>query len=149
MPFNEPIQFRLSTNNDLAFIYSSWSGYDKATTQAHLTPHNIFKSDENQKITYLLCKSNTMIAYLENEVNTIIGYITYQYLPDTLLIHFAFVKPDYRKLNIETELLKLVNILNTNVVLTFAPEIKTLKQLQKDNDVIYDHFYFSRGFFNV
>lgn len=145
---NLPVSHRLSQPQDHHFIYVSWSSSEKFSTSHHLTPHQIYTPDERRKIYYLLSKSQVMIAYLDQEPDTILAYIAYQYRENNLLIHYAFTKSDFRRQGIQTQLLNIINLFKNPVVLTCIPPGTILKNLQKNYNIIYDSFYFTRYFFS-
>jgi hypothetical protein len=145
-----PITYRLSNEHDKPFIYASWLSSEKNNTPAYLTPKLTYQQEQTKKIDYLLTKSQTFMALLDplrDEPDVLIAYLTYQYLNDHLIVHYAFTKSSYRQLHFQSKMLELINPLNQPIILTCQPDKKILTNLQKKHQIFYDHFYFQRNFY--
>lgn len=144
-----PVRYRLAKAEDEVWIKAAWRSSEYNNTAAKLSPHTLYKTDANTKINHLFHQSQTMVAYLEKESDTLLSFITYQYADDSLMIHYAFTKSPFRERGLQSNLIKLVNILHQPIVLTCQPYESILKHLQQKYNIIFDYYYFQRNFFHV
>jgi hypothetical protein len=148
-----PVIYRLRQPNDDSFIYAAWTNLYRSQPANRLVPTEAFYQEYNKFIYSILQSANVMVAQLDptpEEPNTLLSYLVYQYQDHHLLLHFAFTKPDFRRLGILTNLLKIVNIYQQPLIVTCQPEIAVFKHMQsKDVSMLYDPFYFSRSFFHA
>ena len=148
-----PVSFRLATQTDYPFVFACWLSSVKATTAAKLTPPAIYAQDQTNLINYLIKSGmQIFICHLDSVPDepsqTLLSFIAYQYLPTNLIIHYAFTKSPFRNNHFQSHMLNLINILHQPIILTSPPDKHILKQLQQTNNVFYDHYFFTRKFYN-
>lgn len=139
VPEDLPIQIRASKEEDYGFILASWS------TEAHHIKYDKFISNSiyfpRQKalINNIIKQSIVRIAHVDGEPDLITGFMVFQpkFEMKTLYIHWAQVKPIYRRQGICTALLK--NYLEgANPILVVTSPFTFLPIFKEKYNIIYD-----------
>jgi hypothetical protein len=107
---------RLAVPDDMAFVLDSWLRTSHRTyPNMHATE---FFQNERARVQRLVESSLLAVAHLEGDLNELLGHLVYGQWRKTLLVHYAFVKPDARRHGVFTSLVAFANFAKAPVVLT-------------------------------
>lgn len=96
------IELRGLTEKDLPFVFATWlHAYKKESYFAKRIKRDVFFKEHHRLIELLLGKSQILVAHPIGEPDVILGYLVYT----SGVVHFAFVKPEFRKLGIAKTML--------------------------------------------
>lgn len=100
-----PICLRMSNTNDEPFIFNSWMKSFQSSPFANgLAPELYFKF-QHKLIEEVFGCHMIKVAHHADDPNQIFGYIAYEYSePQTVVIHYCFVKQAFRKMGIAKQL---------------------------------------------
>lgn len=134
-----PIQIRPAEQQDYAFILASWSNDTHKVKYDSFIPNSIFFPRQKAFINKIIERSIIQIAHIEDEKDSICGYLIVEpkYDINTLLIHWAHVKPIYRRQGIYKALLS--NYLKeADPIQVVTSPFTLLPEFKKKYNVIYD-----------
>ncbi len=126
-------ELRDATEEDLNFIYASWSYSMRYGSDLGRDCRNhIFFKNYLKVIDYILTQARTVIAWHPSEPSVILGYITFE--PD--ILHYCFVKDHYRKQGIGKSLYN-----KTGPFKYYTNRTNMIKRIQiKNSDLTYNPF---------
>ncbi len=101
-----PVEIRALIDSDLPFIFNSWlKAYRNAKAVAEVN-QNIYFSEHHKLIERLLKRGKTLVVGAVGDPATVYGYINYEEVQGVFVLHFAYVKHDFRTLGLFKELMK-------------------------------------------
>lgn len=139
IPADLPIEIRNGELQDYAFILASWSNEAHHIKYDKYISNSIFFPRQKNLINKILKQSLVKVAHLEGERDLICGYAVLQpkFESNTLFIHWAHVKPEYRRQGICTALFN--NFLQgANPKLVLTSPCTFLPEFRKNHGIIYD-----------
>ena len=104
----EPLwNLRLSTEDDLPFILSSWlRGHRKASVTSGIS-NTIYYRSQEALLKKLLAASVVVVACAKDDVDQIFGYVCYEAVGGiNLAVHWVYVKQPFRSLGMARDLLQ-------------------------------------------
>ena len=115
-----PIAIRPIAVEDLPFVTDSWL---RSTRHSHIfTDLKAFERTQRKVIAQLVQSSKAAIACSLEDPDQIFGYAIWEETRRKPVLHWAFVKSDFRRLGIFTRLMALVDPKQKGVVLTHKSE---------------------------
>lgn len=106
MSNNLPVEIRALIDSDLPFIFNSWlKAYRNAKAVAEVN-QNVYFSEHHKLIERLLQRGKTLVIGAAGDPATVYGYINYEEVQGIFVLHFAYVKHDFRTLGLFKELMK-------------------------------------------
>lgn len=139
IPEDLPIQIRNLKPEDYGFILASWSNEAHHVKYDNFISNSIFFPRQKALINNILKQSIVKIAHVDDNPDIICGYIVIQprFDMNTLFIHWAQVKPIYRRKGICKALIK--NYLeDANPILVVTSPFTLLPSFKEKNGLIYD-----------
>lgn len=138
------IQVREFLQPDADFIYSSWlNSYKNDSSFARKIARSVFFKWHKKIVELILNRPTTkvMIACFEETPEVILGYLVYERQTDLPVVHFAYVKKDYRQQGIANTLLKSQNLdLNQCLFSHWTDSIYDFKFKEKYPKMMYDPY---------
>lgn len=101
-----PVEVRSLIETDLPFIFNSWLKAFRNSKFAAEVQQNVYFSEQHKLIEKLLGRCQTLIIGAANDPATVYGYVVYEYIQGIFVLHFAYVKHDFRTLGLFKELMK-------------------------------------------
>lgn len=99
---------RTATQDDMPFIYSSWLNHQRHTFPNVIVPGRMYYKGETYRLDKLLEKTQVFVACTSEDQNQILAWVCATTAP-TLIVHYAFTKPTFRRLKIFTSILQLIS----------------------------------------
>lgn len=139
VPTTLPIQIRPAEQQDYAFILASWSNDAHKIKYDSFIPNSIFFPRQKAFINKILPSSIINIAHVEEDRDLICGYLIIEpkFQMNTLLIHWAHVKPIYRRQGIYKALLNNYLGLEDPITVVTSP-FTLLPEFKSKYNMIYD-----------
>lgn len=125
--------------DDYNFIYNSFLLTVREALPSSMIPKNIYFKEKAKEIENILNSSTTVIASQPDFPEIIYGYSIFRKFLDNTIIHFIYVKANFRKLGIMTDLLSYVNI-KDQLVITSQVTKNLLSFKRKYPNLIYDPY---------
>jgi GNAT superfamily N-acetyltransferase len=111
--------FRKANQDDLNFIMSSWLKSYRTSTVAKEMKTDAYYRIHNKAILHNLPKFSVLIACDQYADSEIYGYIvSSRMIGDITLVHYVYVKHQFRGNDIATQLLQLAMDDTSNVIIT-------------------------------
>lgn len=131
-----PISFRKANEYDVPFIFNSWL---KSYRNSHLGSKinsTIFNTEHHKIIEKLLKHSQTIIAHPSDDSSQIMGYICASYIESNLVIHYIYIKHNFRSLGIGKMLLAAFHN-NKDMPILYTHHTKPMDILQYKFNAIH------------
>lgn len=106
---NLPVEVRALIETDIAFIFSSWLKAFRNSKFATEINQNVYFSEQHKLVEKLLGRAQTLVIGAANDPATVYGYICYEYIQGIFVLHFAYVKHDFRTLGLFKQLMAHTN----------------------------------------
>ena len=103
-------------------------------------PWSIFRDNQSLFIDKLFTISTTLVACQADAPDVVYGYVMYSKLNDTLLIHFIYVKQDFRHNGVMKELLHSIDPDYKNKMIIATQVSKTLSSFHDNFNIAYDPY---------
>ena len=101
-----PVEVRSLIETDYNFIFNSWlKAYRNARAVVEVN-QTIYYQEHHKLIEKLLTRGQTLIIGAAGDPATIYGYINYEFVQGLFVLHFAYIKHDFRTLGLFKELMK-------------------------------------------
>lgn len=101
-------QVRKALPEDTSFIYSSWLNHQRDLFPNRIIPGRMYFKGESYRLDRLLEKTNVYVATPAEDTSQILAWICATTSP-TLIIHYAFTKPTFRRLKLFNNLLTVID----------------------------------------
>ena len=101
------ISLRAGTEEELPFIIPTWRKSFQEAQLAH-SLGNLYLAKWSSVIQLLLSRSMTIIAFDEDAPDVVLGYIVYEYSKADTIIHYLYVRSEFQKAGIGTDLIHAV-----------------------------------------
>ena len=118
-----PIKYRKAVEADFDFIYSSWlKSYRNSEATKHLT-NAVFFHHHKAIVKNILESKNTetLIICSDKDDDQLYGYIVVETIYSEIVLHYVYVKYNFRKLKLISDLCKSTNILDKVNFITHLP----------------------------
>jgi len=139
IPNDLPIQLRPAESQDYPFILASWSNDAHKIKYESFIPNSIFFPRHKAFINKILFNSQIMVAHVEDERDLICGYLVTQPLGKVLLLHWAHVKPIYRRQGIFQVLLNnTLQNAHPDALLVVTSPFTLLPEFKRKYSLIFD-----------
>lgn len=133
-----PIEIRNGKVEDYGFILASWSNEVHHIKYDNFIPNSIFFPRQKTLINNILKQSIVKVANVEGETDLICGYIIVQPHGKSVYIHWANVKPIYRRQGICKSLFEDFLKDFNNPILVVTSPFMLLPEFKKKYDIIFD-----------
>lgn len=101
-----PILLRKPHSEDIPFIFNSWLKSYRPSIQVKNIPQNIFYGEHHRFLEKIMKRAECIIACNPDDTNHIFGYVVYEIITGVLVVHYVYVKQDYRRLGVCNYLLE-------------------------------------------
>jgi hypothetical protein len=125
-------------DNELNFIYNSYLKSNRNNLE-HMNMSNEFYYKTMTSILQSILSRSTINMLIETTNNEIIGYMIVENTNNIQLVHFAYIKFAFRKLNLFTYLWNSVIDLNKSIICTHNGKI--IDYLIKKYNITYIPFH--------
>jgi hypothetical protein len=124
-----PIKYREATEGDMPFIFSTWLKSYRNSDWARQMSNDIFYSQHKAVVAHLLSKAQITMITSDTQDDEIYGYTVASVIGSTSVVHFCYVKYNFRKLGLMSGLVKHLGYFKADVnFITHLP--RRYKQLQ-------------------
>lgn len=108
------------TTEDYPIIFNSWlKSYSKDYVKHKGVPSQIYYQGQHLLIERLLFDGTTLVAVDSEDPNIVLGYCVGTKADDTYIVHYVYVKKDFRGMGIASSILKYAGVTkNSNIVYT-------------------------------
>jgi len=138
IPEDQPFTIRPGKMEDYPFILSSWSNEAHRIKFDNFIPNKVFYPRQKNLINKVLAQSLIFVAHLDDNEDEIAGYIVLQPAKSNILyIHWAHVKPLYRRIGIFKGLLSSF-IQDSSPTLVATSPFSLLQEFKKKTFFVYD-----------
>lgn len=101
-----PVEVRALIDSDIPFIFNSWlKAYRNAKAVCEVN-QTIYFNEHHKLIEKLLGRGTTLVIGAAGDPATVYGYINYEHVQGLFVLHFAYIKHDFRTLGLFKELMK-------------------------------------------
>ena len=91
-----PILHRAATSQDVPLIYSDWlRSYRRSPLTKHV-PSAVYYSQHRALIDNLASRSRVVVLCNPDDTNQVYGWMCFELTPDVLILHYLYVKEDFR-----------------------------------------------------
>lgn len=138
-----PFVLREMTDLDKSFIYNSFLISYKAHSMSKYISNFIYFEQQAKIITELFKISTTLIACFPEAPDEIMGYIIYEYLKSTPIVHWCYIKKNFRHNGMfRTFLETITNPDHTAIICTHIPDyFGNLQYKIQDKRLTYDPYF--------
>jgi hypothetical protein len=106
-----PLTIRVGTGRDEAFILATWlRSFRHGSMFARRLTNDVFFTNHHPIVTDILARSSTLVATLEDDPDVILGYLVTEHTDPRPILHFAYVKKEFRRMRVLTQLLDESNL---------------------------------------
>jgi len=140
------IQFILRnlTEPDEKFIYNSFLQTLKESYPFIYIPKSLYYNSQSEIIKFLLESQQVLIACYPEDPEEIIGYVIYNYLSDTFILHYIYIKKMYRNKDYASNIInQIINNYKTIIVTNICDHYNTLKY-KLPAKTVYDPYLIGR-----
>lgn len=102
---NLPIVLRKGLARDVPFITSSWLRSFRDAPFVRGVPNNIFYYQHHKVLEHLIPRSIVVVACSEDDPDLIVGWVCAELVDTALVVHYVYVKHDYRRMGVAKALL--------------------------------------------
>lgn len=140
-----PFILRETTSNDTNFIFNSFLRSFHAAYPNKYVPDALFYKPQSRIITYLLDTADCLIACYPEAPEQIIGWILSQPRSEATVIHYLYIKNQYRKQGIAKDILSQVLNGNSLVIAShLCDDFGIMRKKVPGAKVIYDPFLINK-----
>lgn len=102
-----PIAIRTGTGADHAFILATWlRAFRHGSPFARRLTNDVFFTNHHPLVEALVARSTVLVATLEDDPNVILGYLVTEKQGPVHVLHFAYVKKEFRRMRVFSQLLE-------------------------------------------
>lgn len=120
-----PVAYRAPTEEDLPFIYSTWlKSYRNTDWAKHMSNDTYYF--HHKAICAAILESPTTVTTLicdESDPEQLYGYVVAQVIGGKPLLHFAYIKYNFRKLGLMKSLIQHLGYFNTSGQVNFITHL--------------------------
>lgn len=124
---------------DIPFIYQTWLNSFRYDSWSKATAKSVFFDHYKLVIDEILSNSKTLIACLPEDEDIILGYLVYE----SQIIHYIFVKNDFRKYGIAANLVN--HSMDLEQPITITHRTKTALPILNNKNWIFNPFKLYKG----
>lgn len=95
-----PVEIRSIIETDVPFIFNSWLKAFRNSRFAAPVNQNVYFSEQHKLVEKLLGRATTLVVGAASDPATVYGYVCYEYIQGVFVLHFAYVKHDFRTLGL-------------------------------------------------
>jgi GNAT superfamily N-acetyltransferase len=99
-----PHVLREAAADDRAFISRKWAAEMRRSPWARCTPPDVYWPSQYKTIEALMARSRVVVAADPGDTMHLYGVIVWQRIEPRALLHWLYVKPDYRRLGLAAQL---------------------------------------------
>ena len=131
-----PVEVRSLIDSDIPFIFNSWlKAYRNAKAVADVN-QTIYFNEHHKLVEKLLKRCNTLVIGNAGDPLTVYGYINYEFVQGLFVLHFAYIKHDFRTLGLFKELMKATKH-DFSTAGCFTHKLKSAGKLESNWNLIY------------
>lgn len=129
------------TEDDKALIFNSFlKSYHKSSV-CKFVPNSLYYKPQTAIINFIIDNTKSLVLCFPEEPSEIIGYVLYEYVNDTLVVHYVYIKNLYRRQNIARDLILQLAEDNLIIATHITDEFSTLRYKLDNKRIVYDPFY--------
>lgn len=115
------VKYRPHKESDINFIYSTWLKSYRQSSWAEMMPNSVFFSQHAEIIKQIIARPTTSITIICNpeDEEQVYGYLVSE--ANHSILHFAYIKYNYRKLSMMKTLLSTFGKSTHNTFITHLP----------------------------
>jgi len=98
----------IQTYSDEAFVYNAWMKSYKDSPWGKPLINDIFYNNHKEIIKKLLTSSDTLLAVNPQDPDQIYGFAVLERSPKVSLIHYVYIKYNFRKLGLARKLVEAI-----------------------------------------
>jgi hypothetical protein len=121
---NELVNIRDLNQNDESFIYSSWLRSYRNSPQMKTLSNDVYYSNHKRVVESLLKNSTVKILCSVEDPSHIFGFFSYS----NNILHFLYVKYNYRKMGLATHLFSECGFTSDNTLISTHTPTNSLKE---------------------
>jgi len=91
------------------FIYATWSKENYETYPYKFAVKSKYMARQHKIIDETLLKSNIIVCCNKNEPDQIYAYVIFEQVEDATMVHYIYVKKDFRNFGFATELMYYID----------------------------------------
>lgn len=137
----EAIKIRAASESDKPFIYANWlRHYKNRSYFAKRIRNSVFYKWHHLVLEKILDRSSTkiLIAHPPEEAELILGFMVYEDQPDGSVIHFVYIKPQFKRMGIAKKLFASADLKESQYFTHWTFDVDEL--IQKLPNLIYDPY---------
>lgn len=138
----DEVDIRLMRPADLEFVMRSWlNAYKHASSFARRIKNSVYYKWHHKIITGILLRKTTLtyVAVLREDSDTILGFLTFEEFDNEQVVHFCYVKKDFRKMGLCRSLLNDAEVELKNACFTHWT-YPVDEMIRKYPSMIYDPY---------
>ena len=137
---NIQLDVRAATHDDDSFIFNSWLKSYRNSEFAKDMVNDVYFSNHKAIIQKLLESDSTVCTLLVNPDDYMhyYGYVCYTLLPSSKILHYVYVKYNYRKFGLAKRLLNAVLVDDKPNIITHIP--RNFNKLHEKYNLIYNPY---------
>ena len=141
-----PIKLRHAEKADEGFIYSTWLKSYRQSDWAKDMSNDVFFNTHKEIVMDLIEKATVMMIVDEEDDQHLIGYVCYETVGVHSLIHFVYVKFNYRKLGLLSAVISSLNLLKKDKINFITHLPRSYSVLKTKKNLEYNPYLILRGF---
>jgi len=137
-----PVKLRKASDSDTNFVFSTWLKSYRQSDWAKNMSNDVFFHHHKQIIQQILDSDHTeltMIVNIEDE-NQIFGYVCAEVGNSKALIHFCYMKYNFRSMGIMRQTIEELNLLGNDGVNFITHLPRNYKQLKVKFNLEFDPY---------
>lgn len=132
-----PIKIRPATDNDVPFILNSWlKSYRDNGPIAQNVPNTIYYAGHHKILQKIIRRSQVLVACDEKDESQIFGYASAERIDGHFVLHFVYIKQQFRKMGIGTSLLNMFEH-DPSTVSIFTHHTRMAERMHMKYNMVY------------
>lgn len=120
------VQVRDANKDDLPFILDTWMKTYRTSDYARRVEGGLYFEGQQRRVYRLLGRCDARVIVDPEEPTSILGYIVHELRDDELVVHWAYVRPAFRKFGL---LRLLIATAPRHVALTYSHQTDKARQV--------------------
>lgn len=138
---NIPFLIRKALPNDVPFITNSWLKSYRDSREVQGIPNNQYFYHQHKLIEALVPRSIVIVAAMKSDPHIIMGWLCAEVADTALLLHYVYVKNDYRRMGIGSGMLRFVKEYEQPPAIITTHTTRLTRDLMKHEPVWFHNRY--------
>ncbi len=100
-----PLAFRQAGEQDISFLFNSWMTSYRQAPSLQRVAQPFYFNGQHKLIERILAQAQVLLVVDKDTPNNIYSYIVYERVEGVFVLHYAYTKQTFRKLNLFRKLL--------------------------------------------